>query len=83
MNVPYTCPLIDEIISDLKQHKVIGGPHDSYHISSFRLELIIEKLEGLREMNKALRYDAGYWKKLYEYARYGEMDFNPEVLPKE
>lgn len=82
MNVPYTCPLIDEIITDLKMHR-LSGQTKEYIISLNRLETVIEKLEELRKMNMALRYDAGYWKKLYEYTRYGEMDYNPEVLPNE
>ena len=67
MKVPYTCPLIDEIIDNIKDSDLNGVP---------------EKLEQLRDMNKVLRYEASYWKKLYKYATYGEQEFNPEVLPK-
>lgn len=65
--IPFTCPLIDDIIS---------------HIESLEISEALEKLEDLRKMNAALRYDAYYWKKLYNIVVYGEKDFNPEVLPK-
>lgn len=67
MTIQFTCPLIDDIIC---------------HIENLEIDDAIEKLEDLRKMNAALRYDAYYWKKMYNIVMYGDKEFNPEVLPK-
>ena len=79
-HIPYTCPVIDDVLEELKMHKVVsfskGG--NCYYISSMRMEGIVEKLEELRKLNKKLREQADTWKKLYKYATYNDPEFNPE-----
>lgn len=85
MNVPNTCPLIDKIQEEIKKHKTTGGKITEsyvYVISEHRYEAIHNMLEELRKLNADLRYNATFYKKLYNHFRFGDSDYNPEVLPK-
>lgn len=67
MKITYTCPIIDDVIDLIK-------------IQNF--DEVYPKLEELRDINKALRYDMNYWKNQAEFFRTGIEKFNPETLPK-
>lgn len=91
-HVAQTCPLIDDAIAILK-FRCNHTTNQCYKekespllmLQTFRTDTIqevIDILEELRDMNAELRYNATYWKRMYNLRQFGDEEFNPEVLPK-